>query len=97
MSATTSGPVDTVGVRELKSKLSSYLDRVQRGEEITITEHGRPIARLTSVTPGVSEMAALVEAGIVRPARSRHRELPKTRVKLAPGPSVADVVADQRD
>lgn len=35
-----------VGVAELKAKLSEYLARVQRGEEIAVTDRGRPIARL---------------------------------------------------
>ena len=40
---TTSG---TVGLAEAKNKLSELLDRVQRGEEFTITRHGEAIARL---------------------------------------------------
>jgi prevent-host-death family protein len=36
----------TVGVAEAKNKLSELIDRVGRGEEITITRHDRAIARL---------------------------------------------------
>jgi prevent-host-death family protein len=36
-------------VRELKGRLSSYLQRVAAGEEVTITSRGRPIARLIRV------------------------------------------------
>jgi len=36
----------SVGAYEAKAKLSALLDRVERGEEIVITRHGRPIARL---------------------------------------------------
>jgi prevent-host-death family protein len=36
----------TVGAFEAKTKLSELLDRVQRGEEIVITRHGKPAARL---------------------------------------------------
>lgn len=39
----------TVGIFEAKTHLSSLLERVERGEEITITRHGRAIARLTPV------------------------------------------------
>ena len=35
-----------VGVRELKNQLRRYLKRVQEGEEIIVTEHGRSVARL---------------------------------------------------
>ena len=38
--------METVGTFEAKTHLSDLLDRVQRGEEITITRHGKPIARL---------------------------------------------------
>lgn len=36
----------TVGAFEAKTKLSELLDRVERGEEIVITRHGKPVARL---------------------------------------------------
>ena len=35
-----------VGAFEAKNKLSALLDRVEQGEEIIITRHGRPVARL---------------------------------------------------
>jgi prevent-host-death family protein len=35
-----------IGIRELKSKLSEYVRRAQDGEEITVTDHGTPMARL---------------------------------------------------
>ena len=86
----------TVGVRELKNQLSSYLDRVKAGEEVTVTEHGRPIARLTSVAPDVDRMAALVAAGIVRPAQAARRRLPSKRAKLDAGEPLAELVGQQR-
>lgn len=42
----------TVGAFEAKTKLSELLDMVERGEEITITRHGDPIARLVPVRSG---------------------------------------------
>lgn len=35
-----------VGAFEAKNKLGQLLDLVERGEEITITRHGRAVARL---------------------------------------------------
>lgn len=40
----------TVGTFEAKTHLSELLDRVAKGEEITITRHGNPVARLVPVT-----------------------------------------------
>ena len=36
----------TVGAFEAKTHLSTLLDRVAAGEEVTITKHGKPVARL---------------------------------------------------
>lgn len=36
----------TVGAFEAKTHLSTLLERVAAGEEVTITKHGKPIARL---------------------------------------------------
>ncbi len=38
-----------VGVYEAKTQLPRLLDAVERGEAITITRHGRPVARLLPV------------------------------------------------
>lgn len=46
----------TVGVFEAKTKLSELLDRVAQGEEIMITRHGKPVARL--VAPERAEKGA---------------------------------------
>lgn len=96
MSEATSAGSVTVGVRDLKNQLSRYLNRVKEGEEITVTEHGRPIARLTSVTPEVDRRAALIAAGIVRPAPASRRQLPSQRVRIAPGDPLGELVAQQR-
>ena len=41
----------TIGTFEPKTHLASLLDRVLAGEQITITRHGTPIARLVPVQP----------------------------------------------
>jgi prevent-host-death family protein len=38
-----------VAAADAKARLSEMLDRVERGEEITITRHGEPVARLVPV------------------------------------------------
>ncbi len=50
-----------VAVRELKDHLSEYLKRASEGEDVTVTSHGRPIARLTPLppTPEGAEAAAI--------------------------------------
>ena len=38
-----------VGAYEAKTHLSELLDKVEAGEEITITKHGAPVAKLVPV------------------------------------------------
>lgn len=47
-----------VGAFEAKTHLSALLDRVEQGEEVVITKHGRPVARLLPVQPAVETPAA---------------------------------------
>ena len=49
----------TATVSKLKMALSAYLRWVKTGEEILITEHGRPIARLLPIANPVSLSAHL--------------------------------------
>jgi prevent-host-death family protein len=54
----------------LKAQLSRYLDVVKSGEEVIVTERGRPVARLSAVDPvGVpaGRVSALVREGRMRP------------------------------
>jgi prevent-host-death family protein len=41
--------MQTVGIRDLKNRLSHHLKRVQAGASLTVTERGRAIATLTPV------------------------------------------------
>ena len=41
--------MQSIGAYEAKTHLPRLLDRVARGESLTITRHGRPVARLVPV------------------------------------------------
>jgi prevent-host-death family protein len=74
-----------VGIRELKQRLSEYLDRAARGEVIRITDRGRAKAVLTgirqdqAVARGIQEgwlkPGDEVEPAPVQRVRSRKRAL----------------------
>jgi prevent-host-death family protein len=42
---------EIVSIAHLKAKLAYYLRKVRSGEEIVITEHKRPIAKLVQLDP----------------------------------------------
>jgi prevent-host-death family protein len=76
-----SAPVTTFGAFEAKTKFSELLERVSRGEEITITKHEKPIARLVP-TQGSSigdiEEAFLQMEEILR--RTQHKSAPRGKL-----------------
>jgi prevent-host-death family protein len=61
----------SAGIRELKDHLSRYIRRIEAGERIAITAHGRVVAEL--VPPGAeakgpsSRFDQLIAAGVIRP------------------------------
>ncbi len=59
----------TVGAFEAKTHLSALLDRVERGEEVTITRRGLPVAKLVPVK--AAPQAAAVEEAIADLRRLR--------------------------
>lgn len=62
--------MNQVGAFEAKNTFGTLLDRVERGEEIVITRHGRPVARLV---PNAGR-----DATVARTAFQRIRERAKT-------------------
>ncbi|MEM9033830.1 MAG: type II toxin-antitoxin system prevent-host-death family antitoxin [Actinomycetota bacterium] len=83
-----------VGIRDLKNGLSKYIDRVRAGEEVIVTDRGRPVARLSSVDASEDRLADLVAAGVVRAPARRERHVPRRRIN--PDGPVSDLVAEQR-
>ncbi len=95
----------TAGVAQLKAKLSEYLMRVKRGEEVLITERGKPVARLVPVTPAETDeearMQRLAARGLVRlPKKKLTPEevaafLAKPRLKVPEG-TIARLMEEER-
>lgn len=81
-----------VGVRELKARLSEYLDRAARGEIIRVTEHGRPKAILAPL-PGESRLDEGIAAGWVRPPKGQPSG-PWRRFRASK--DLADLLAEDR-
>lgn len=74
-----------IGVRDLKARLSEYLERVERGEVIDVTHRGRPVARLVPI-PGKGNIERGLAEGWITRVESRPPE-PVIRQPPAPGTS----------
>lgn len=81
-----------VGVRELRDSLSRHLASVRKGHTITVTDHGRPVARLVPV--GVpTKLEQLIAEGKVTPAARRKGPRPEP---IKASGSVSDLIDLQR-
>ncbi|WP_052372561.1 type II toxin-antitoxin system Phd/YefM family antitoxin [Amycolatopsis taiwanensis] len=81
-----------VGIRSLRNHLSRYLDEVKEGKAVTVTEHGRPIARIVPIEQARSTLEELIAQGVVTPARKAGEALPEPIHGAGP---VSDLVAGQ--
>jgi prevent-host-death family protein len=83
-----------IGIRALRAQLSHYIELVRGGEEVVVTERGKPVARLVG-TDNEDVITDLVARGVVR--LPDHRRLPsRTVTRVRSAGSVADLVRDQR-
>lgn len=91
----------STGIRELKDNLSRYIRRIEAGERIAITAHGRVVAEL--VPPGAtskvgrrSRFDELIAAGVIRPpleAGDPTEDWPD--IRLPPGTAAELIDADR--
>ena len=81
-----------VGIRELKQRLSMYLDRAERGEVLRVTDRGRPKAVLGPI-PGRGRIEDGIRAGWITPGTEAPLRAAR-RSKAAR--RVLDVLAEDR-
>jgi len=89
-----------VGIKELRNCLSQYLRRTKQGEEIIVTERGRPIAviqPIQSAGPVVTlqaRLARLAAQGLVTlPTRKPLKKVRRVRVS---GPPISRTILEDR-
>lgn len=81
-----------VGIRELRDHLSQYIQQVEAGDEVVVTDRGRAVARVVPIK-GIRAIDRLIAEGLVTPATSgKCRARPRTKTVG----TVSDLVADQR-
>lgn len=76
-----------IGIRDLRSALSTYIKRAHAGERIVITVDGHPAAQLSGLRAAESgvSMADLVARGLVLPPRRRGDWIPGEPLVLYSG------------
>ena len=84
-----------VAVSELRAHLSDWLDRVQEGEEVVVTDRGVPVARILGLTT-TPAIERLTREGIIAPPERRSRPAATGRRRPRPRRPVSDIVSEQR-
>lgn len=67
------GAATVVGAYDAKTRFSELLEQVARGEEIIITRHGAPVARMTPVQPTPSPESRKAAIESMRQLADRNR------------------------
>jgi prevent-host-death family protein len=92
--------MSTVGVKDLKNRLTQYLRRTKRGEEIIITERGTPIALIQPIRNAdkavslEARLARLAARGIV--ALPTQKPLRRVRLAKVSGKPISKTIVEDR-
>ena len=91
----------TVGIRELKARLSIYLQQVKDGKTVIITERGRPIGRIAPLLHTKEErIQVMIDAGLIKWSGKKLQPIAESEIiTLEPdAPStLAEIVSENRD
>lgn len=86
----------TIPLGELNHHPSKVTARVRAGETVVITDHGKPVIRMTPAMESTSVMDELIASGQVR--RTAHPgAMPELIDDLAELPSLSDMLIAERD
>jgi prevent-host-death family protein len=83
----------SVGIRELKERLSSYVLKVRNGETIIVTDHGKEVALLGPISPSVALAQRLVKEGKAKWGGGKPKGLRGVKIK---GKPISDTVLEDR-
>jgi prevent-host-death family protein len=92
----------SASISETKAKLSALLDLVRAGETVTITDRGKPVARLvpaigSDAGDDEARLARLERAGLIRrPKRKLDVEAFLARPKAKSRASVLEALLEER-
>lgn len=83
----------SAGIKEIKAKLSSYIDTVNKGEQVVVTEHGKEVAMIVPISEERKAIRALIEAGKAHWNGGKLRGLIGIKIK---GKPLSETVLEER-
>jgi prevent-host-death family protein len=83
----------SVGIKELKAKLSSYIDIATKGEQVIITEHGKEVAIIIPISKERKAIRSLVDEGLAHWAGGKPKGLMGIKIK---GKPLSETILEER-
>ena len=88
---------ETVGIRELKTRLGTYVRHVKSGGTLVVTERGKPIIRLVPVEMSIeARTRALMRAGLIAWSGKKVR-IPKRTPRTRGKKTVSEILLENRE
>lgn len=87
------------GIKEIRDNFTQYLKRVKQGEEIIVTERGKPVALLKPIPEGKGVLEKLESAamkGLIRLPQKKGNIPIHKKIKLS-GKSLTEVILEDRE
>jgi prevent-host-death family protein len=87
-----------VGVRELRDRLSAYLQLVASGQSLTIGNRRNPVARLVPAAPEreAAALERLAASGAIQRASGKPGERPPVKLRKRSKRKTSDIVREDR-
>lgn len=85
--------INAVGIGELKAKLSSYVDRVNHGEKVIITDHSEEVAMMVPISRERRVIKSLMESGMAQWSGEKPKGLEGVTVK---GKPLSETILEER-
>lgn len=86
------------GVKEIRDHFTQYLKKVSAGEEVVVTERGKPVALLKPLPKGLNmqerlEMASI--KGLIRLPKKKGGIPERRKIKLT-GKPITNIILEER-
>ncbi len=83
----------SVGVKELKAKLSSYIAQASAGQEIIITDHGKDVVLMVPLSSERRAVKSLIDEGRAKWSGGKPKGIAGVRIK---GKALSKTVIEER-
>lgn len=87
------GHVNSVGIKELKAKLSSYVAKVYYGEQVTVTDHSEEVALLVPISRERRVIKSLIKSGLTQWSGEKPKGLDGIVIK---GKALSETILEER-